>query len=193
MAKRNGQQGITLLELLTAIAVMAMIAVGLSSLFDTGGQVWRRIDLNGEFADHAVNRSELRSRLETMPVVSFDRPLEDIFRATTDGFSAQVERGNQSVWLTVTLGLTAANASDGVTNFILRSDLSTTKITYYGRKSVRDLPEWHDDWTNATLLPLLIKIETWQTDGTANPPLTIQPGKLTRQMEISLSSLVPPD
>jgi type II secretory pathway pseudopilin PulG len=193
MGQQRSTAGITLLELLLAIGIMAMIAVGLSTLFDTGGQVWRRVEANSSVADYAVNRNELRRHLEAMPVVTIDVPLDQIFISEDSGFAVQVNREGDPEWISVNASLPKLGFVRSQVNHTLRPDVSRIEFSFYGRKSVRDVPAWHDNWRSAAILPILIKIESWDTDGAANPPLTIQPGKRTRQMEISLSSLVPPN
>ncbi|MDX8355264.1 prepilin-type N-terminal cleavage/methylation domain-containing protein [Cognatiyoonia sp. IB215182] len=191
---RRQDAGITLLEVLLALAVMAMLGVGIGSLFETGSQVWQRIDANSEVADHAINRTELRSTLESMQVVGPDLPLSELIE-TDDGIAFAIEKDGISIWQRVRLSENALlwQVDSAPTSQILRPDLSRVTFSYYGRKTVRSEPDWHTNWDDATILPVLIKIESWQIGGQVNPPLTIQPAKLTRQMEISLSSLVPPD
>lgn len=192
MKRRSGDTGITLLELLISLSIMAMIAVGLSSLFDAGGRVWSRLDQETAFADDAVNRSNVRRQLENMPVVSADERLDRLFRQSTAGFVAQLVRQGEPLWLEVAMSETDLVARTPDSNAILRRNISRTEFSYYGRKTVDVAPDWYPDWQEATILPALVKIETWRADGVVNPPLTIQLAKQTRQMEISLSSLVPP-
>lgn len=188
---RSKTSGITLLEILLSLAVMAMIGVGIGSLFNTGGQIWRSIDSSQHLADHAIARQSLRSALENMPVVSHATSLDDIFLPHDSGFSFRPslsDSGNQVDWVEIEL----SNHQFRIGSAIAYSNLSRFQISYFGKKDVLDELEWFDDWIDATLLPRLIKIESWKHDGIANPPLSVQPAKITRQDSVSLSSLVPP-
>lgn len=191
--RRNPSSGITILEMLLSLAVMAMISIGIGSLFQTGNQVWLRVGSNDYVAGEAVARADLRRELENMTIVSPDTGLTTLFRATNEDFAFVA--ADEEVWTNVLFidgRLIIRNEATGTAETV-RRNLLQTSFTYFGRKTVREETRWHTNWNDATILPSLIKIETWQINGTANPPLSIQPGKLTRQIDISLSSLVPPD
>lgn len=190
--KRRSKIGATLLEILLSLAIMAMIALGIGSLFNTGGQVWHRVDTNASLPDQAIVRQQLRHDLEHMPYVSHDVLLSDIFEGHANGFvfwtsAREAEPGKRRTQV------------EFVDNQLLvgearaRIEVDRYRIRYFGGKEVRDTPQWHDDWEQASILPRLIKIESWQIGGEANAPLTVQPAAMTRQREISLSSLVPPN
>lgn len=191
MSARSTSSGVTLLEVLITLAIMGMIATALASLGTTGTQVWARIEARSGATELALARWDLRQGLESLPLVGPDLPLEDILVTGNETlqFRPRPEQDDISGWQVLDW------SSDRVTldgNRSLFGSVQSVQVSFYGRKTPRSASEWFDDWTGATLLPRLIKIETIDDDGLANPPLTIEIAKTARYSEISPSSLLPP-
>ncbi|RYG90068.1 hypothetical protein EU803_15765 [Loktanella sp. IMCC34160] len=188
-SKRSPVAGITLLELLLALAVMGMIGVALASSYSTTGQVWRRLGSGGAEVDQALARADLWAAVEAMPEVGPRLPIAEVFGAGTDGF-----------WMPDAEGaVTRIALQDGQLLMeaggllrALRGDVGQLRIAYYGRKTVRSPEGWSNDWDGGTILPRLILIETWDSAGIAHPPLALRPALRVRQSVISASSPLPP-
>ena len=188
---RSATAGITLLELLIALAMMAMIGVGLASVFQTTGQVWSRVNANSSSAEESLARLDFWKAIEGLPEVGPQTPLSEILGG--GGFSmwytAYPDEHRQELMLKD--GRLVLTSETGTR--VLKSDVAELRISYFGRKTVRSPEGWADDWTQATILPRLIRIEAWSNDGHAHPPMALRPALQQRQNEISASSPSPPD
>lgn len=183
--RRNGRAGVTLLEMLIALWVMAAAAVILSSSLGLTGRALQRVGSEAADVDALAARVVLRRWLEEMPVAA--RLTGDAagmeFGALIDVpplTAARVE--------TVRFGMDGsalrAVAGDGAVVAELSDDASLTVIRYFGEGV------WREEWT-AGSLPEAIRIE-YLDRGRIVPPLTVIPARRARQSEISLSSPVPP-
>lgn len=191
---RTRISGISLLEVLLSLAVFGMIGVAIAAMSSSGGQVWRRVEAGSDLPERATLRLRLREALESMPEVGPSLPLNEIFQSH-DALIAfrsnqKIDTGWTKIWLSE--GKLQVQYPNAISAQDLYPDVVKVSVSYFGRKSVRVEPTWHDDWSDAVLLPELIKVESTRSDGLANPPLTVSPAILTRQREISISSLVPP-
>jgi prepilin-type N-terminal cleavage/methylation domain-containing protein len=188
--KANPKAGVTLLEMLLALAIMSMIGVATAQLFSATGAFWRRAAGMDAISEAALTRRDLWESVERMPTIGPELPLPEIFETTAAGFRFRSEDG---IWQEVS----ASEGSIHVTNEEglerrLRDDISRVQITYFGSTAPRMAAGWTDDWSGAVRPPELIKIESWRSDGVAYPPITMQPAWHIRQSVISESSLVPP-
>ena len=175
MTRRNPRAGVTLLELLIALWVMAAAALILAS---TLGLVGR-----------ALARVVLRRWLEGMP---------ERARLTGDGagmtFGALIDEPPLSaaevtdVRIADEGGAVRAVAGDGALVAELAADGVLLGLRYYGSPGAGLAPVWREDWpATAEALPDLVRI-TYETEGRMAPPLTVIPARLARQSEMSLSS-----
>lgn len=202
LSSQKPDSGITLLEVLLAMVVFAMIGVSLSSMFATGGRIWSRVDRSQNTSIEATARFQLRDMLNKIPATSHELELSAIFEESQDGFRFRQggPEHNTNRWISITYSEDEAHLTMTVlfedeappTRLNLYSNLQSTAFSYFGSLSVRGDRQWRTGWQGATVLPRLIKIETVNLDETPNPPLIIEPAKFIRQSVISASSLVPP-
>jgi len=193
---RGADSGITLLEVLISLALMGFIAIGLSSIGRTGSQSWERLDATDNVNDQALARFRVRQQFEALPLVKPGLPIQEILQVQQSGDALILFWGQEEQWsidwsdAALTFGPNLAERNTWEQLYPVAAEIS---VTYFGIKSPRTPAQWYDDWIGATLIPQLIKFEVTDESGRAHPPLTIQPGKLERQSEISASSLFPPN
>lgn len=207
---RNRQSGVSQLEMLMALAVMGLIAIGVASAINFGRQVLDRSFLVSNAAEQALSRQILRKWAEEMPLRFGNETAAEFFELREGSFWFRSLPLESDFWLgeptRVALvlseengplviegnGLTWETKSARTETRILGRQVTDLHITVYGRKSEDADPKWHEDWNDPTFLPDLVRI-TWVEDGQIAPPLTLIPAKTARQRYMSLSSLVPPD
>ena len=191
--KRNPRAGVTLLELLIALWVMAAAAVILASTLGLAGRALARVGAEAADVQAITARVVLRRWLEGMPVGA--RIVGDAggmtFGALIDEPPLSAARVTE-VRLTGEGGAVLAVAGDGALVAELAATGMLVGVDYYGSPGPGVAPGWREDWpATAEALPELVRI-TYQTEGRVAPPLTIIPARLERQSEMSLSSPSPP-
>lgn len=205
MTSRNPRSGVTLLETLVGLLVMAMVAALLSSGFGSGARYLTRSQALSELVDHALARNDLRVWLEH----ALETP------APNDSRSILVGTSNELTFLTIpsggqfwsgratlvsltsaapdagAVGIASATMSEQEVLLRLAPVGSGLRFQYWGSSESEEPPRWHDTWTADAGLPTLVRID-FEGDGPLPAPIVIRPGKAWRQSEMSLSSLVPP-
>lgn len=204
MTTRNRSAGVTLLETLIGLLVMAMVAALLSAAFGTNLRLLHRSQLSSASVDQALARRDLRIWLEhalELPVPNDERQL--IFGSETElrflsippggqfwpGIATQVTLGPQAI--ATGTGTAADQGKEVAIKLALAPPETQIELAYWGRSATDQVPEWHDSWTPDQGLPNLIRV-TFTGEGPLPPPMVIRPAKAWRQSEMSLSSLVPP-
>lgn len=204
---RNRRAGVTLLETMIALAVMAMISVLLASGLGMVARVLNRsTDVTAD-VDQALNRLQLRGWIEHTASTPFPGFELTGFSGGETSFTFEALPGEGLFWpgspVVVTVNadeggkitVHAAGAADSTSP--LTQDLALSRpgtglrVSYYGRKGPDVPPDWQTNWP-ADLGPPQLVMLTAATDNPGFPPLTVRPGKALRQREMSLSSLVPP-
>jgi Tfp pilus assembly protein PilV len=208
MRGRDRRAGVTLLETLIALVVMAFISIGLASGLGMGARVMSR---SGDIAlevEEAMGRSELRRGLER----SIASPFPDQAGGGLEGGASEVTfygfpddalfwpgnsvrfvvRSTRDRGITVELtGLSAADKRETKRILVIASPEAKILITYWGRARPDHQPAWHDTWSADAGLPDLLKFAFGEASP-AIPPMVVRPGKFFSQSEMSLSSLLPP-
>lgn len=185
--RRKGRAGVTLLEMLIALWVMAAAAVILSSSLGLTGRALQRVGSESADVDALAARAVLRRWLEEMPVaarLSGDaRGME--FGALIDTpplTAARVE----AVRVMAEAGALRAVAGEGAVVAELSAEGELTGIRYLADGV------WREDWPAAMgRLPDALRID-YLDRGRVVPPLTVIPARRARQSEMSLSSPEPP-
>lgn len=185
--RRNPRAGVTLLEMLIALWVMAAAAVILSSSLGLTGRALARVGAEAADVDALAARAVLRRWLEEMPGAA--RLTGDAnamaFGALIDApplTAAQVEE----VRILRDGAALRAVAGGGAVTAELSPDGALVGIRYFGDGA------WRDDWPAAMgRLPDALRID-YIDRGRVVPPLTVIPARRARQSEMSLSSPVPP-
>lgn len=212
MSTRNKTLGISQLELLLSLALMAMLAVFIANAMNFTRQVTARASQNDPIVEEALARERLRSWVERIPLEFSGAVASERFSGTEHEMTFSSLAHDELFWAgalteftlkTVieevgpTLSLFAIGQSGPEAQptqhvFKIAIISSEPTIRYFGRLNTEETNRWHREWSDPVQLPLLVKLEWNAADGTPSPPLTLQPAKTARQRYMSLSSLVPP-
>lgn len=187
--KRNPKTGVTLLELLIALWVMAAAAMILASTLGLAGRALARVGAASQEIEAITARLTLRRWMEGMPLGArlSGNDLEMTFGALIDQpplTAAQVTEVRVSGFG----GAVRASTAEADVVADLAPDGVLLALRYYGSPSPGSLAEWHTDWpVNAERLPDLVQI-SYSSRERIVPTLTVIPARLARQSEMSLSS-----
>lgn len=205
MTRRNPRSGITLLETMIALLIMAMTASLLASAlgsglrsFDRGARITVQIET-------AIARHDVRLWLEhalPAPVPGDPRPifhgtasqLEFLAQPTAGSFrpgqAAHLILGHDGP-LAIAAGFGTDSDTPLQTSMRLAPEATTLRFSFWGQIALDQPPAWHDAWPAGQSLPEAVRITFSQTTPQI-APIVIRPGKAILQSEMSLSSLVPP-
>ncbi|TNC71351.1 hypothetical protein [Rubellimicrobium roseum] len=195
---RNPRAGVTLLELLLSLALMAAIGLGLASVLGLTGRASLRVTAAEATTDLLLTRHSLRDWIEAAPrTAAFEGGPEALrFEMLTDEppFSAAYPTtvslgrdGDGAVAIDV-----ASDYEDAVAQRLILSPAGSLRISYFGDPTgAAAAPAWHADWPALAGPPDLVRIEYDGPEGPL-PPLTAIPALEARQSEMSLSSPLPP-
>ncbi len=207
--KRNS--GVTQLELLISLTVMATIALLLANVLNFTRQSLERSETVSGGIDFFLVRQMLRNEVEMIDLRTHsERPSttfigepqwfrvnvmsRDVAQNKHKGLSVTLETSGQILGnsLFVDWHNFGPSAGSGEQSQILASNVTAFKISYFGQGTANDHLAWYDSWPADSGIPILIKLEWHAADGRPSPPITIQPGKIELQSSMSLSSLLPP-
>lgn len=191
MTRRNPRAGVTLLELLVALWVMAAAAMILASSLGLMGRALARVSGEATDVDRISARITLRRWLEEMPAgarlvgdggsVTFFTLIDTPPLTAADLVAVRVSGEDRAV-----------RAVAGAIVVEMAPQGQVTGIRYFGAPGPADRAEWRDNWPEtATALPDLIRLDYMDGDRVM-PPLTVLPARKARQSEMSLSSPAPP-
>lgn len=208
---RLRDRGITQLEILISLIVMAMIGVLLGSTLDFNRQTLSVAAHKSLKTDLYIRRVALRDWIEGIPTDYQGHEASDVFSGDNQSLTFRTSLQNSEngetgfAWVHLNVQGNQPNSnlvarvrfernSEGESNrtHLLAEQVSYLKLTYYGRPAPTQQNDWFDHWNDSENLPRLVKIE-WETrNGVPNPPIVALPAKTERQKIMSLSSLVPP-
>ncbi len=200
---RDPRAGLTLLETMIALLIMALMAVGISAMFGAGVRVLVRSGaVNGELKQ-SLARRDLRHWADHAMTVSAPDDPRPLLMGRPDGFDLLVLPPGGPFWggwatrLTLhpdsTLTAEGKNAQGEIRTLVLRlgPDSTSVSLRYWGKIQLYSPNSWSNVWPVASSLPDLIQIR-FHGSGQQPPPLTVRPARAIFQREMSLSSLLPP-
>lgn len=163
--------GVSLLELLVALAIMAMIGAALARSFGVGIRVWENSQVVQEQQEPLVLRTKLRDWLERATPPNSVTDYDMNFYGNSDGFSF-LTQGNIPYENSSALRVSITNTNNVMNMEItyldyggekIRTDtrqLSSVQGTFsYYIEDTNDA-RWVEEWVTENQLPALIKIET---------------------------------
>ncbi|WP_108813225.1 prepilin-type N-terminal cleavage/methylation domain-containing protein [Loktanella sp. Alg231-35] len=184
----HGRSGMTLMELLVALVLVAVIATGLASSTSLGIQVLDRTRNLEETSAEIALRLRLRHwlRTATSPATVTDHGTGIVGDATGIQFTtlAPAPFAPQSAALRMTVNISAQaiilrieelDDDGGVIathDRTLATGISGAEISYYSNEP--DAVGWRDHWDNPNRLPLLIRIIADEGSTPAWPEFTVR-------------------
>jgi hypothetical protein len=196
MTRRNPRAGLSLLELLIGLWVMAAAALILAAALGMTGRALSRIGEGAADISLLTDRNRLRHWIEAMPlgaVLSGDA-LEMTFATLIDEPPMDMATLTlvEVVQQEESIALRAGPAEGPSLTGLLAAKGRILAIRYYGSPDQTAAKAWSDSWTGrAGVLPDLVRID-YESGGAPAPPLSVIPALWARQSEISLSSPAPP-
>lgn len=199
----NRKAGLSYLELLIVLMLLAITATLIGGAFDFARQAKTRAIAYEAQETPIILRGLLRSWVENMsPVAS-----ENGFRGSATGFNFNFGGGlrakplAKSIAIHFSLSETNAalieiNGKDDPGAEVLQDTrifapaLLSPNLSYYGKKS-GEAPRWHETWEEPRL-PRLIRFQATRPNGSPMPPLVIRPAVAYHQSLISALFPSPP-
>lgn len=178
---RKSEAGFTLLELLVAITLMALLSVVLLGGLRFGARVWEESERHNTRGNEVRNaQMHLREKIEqawpyfdttdpTKPHVRFrgdSQSLEFLAPVPPDlapGGYAEVEvvtASKDGMLRLVMQSRPELAAAEGMQHReVLLDGLLELKISYFGADASSIAPAWHDEWQDQKRLPGLVRID----------------------------------
>ncbi|MEE9455327.1 MAG: prepilin-type N-terminal cleavage/methylation domain-containing protein [Paracoccaceae bacterium] len=180
----RSDSGLTLLELLVALAIMAIIAAGLAQTLGQGIRVWEASKTVQSRQEPIILRTHLRNWVEQAVAPNRLLPHDNSFSGNNMGFSfltlhrtpynALAAAQRIRVYATIDkLFVTIAyldDAGDQISNETRQLSDSTAIFSYFIRTS--EGGEWTPKWSDEPTLPDLIRIESLDPNW---PEFTVAP------------------
>jgi general secretion pathway protein J len=188
--------GYTLIEMLVSLIIVGFISALMLSGLNTGRRVWERADI-ANLAGETVSGAQmlLRERLEhAFPATRYDKiPTYADFTGNAEAvnfLSPPRDIHAPQGLMRYTLGLASngdlvlSSASDLAVDphapgeqLVLLHNVQQLDIAYFGVVPPDKAPNWHDQWGQRALLPLLIRIRVQfpPDDPRAWPELVVKP------------------
>lgn len=196
-------QGFTLLELIIAMMLLALISSLLYGTLSLSARSWDSGEAKAaQASDMRVAENFLRQSLTAQHPLRLHKALEQplYFKGASDSlayasvlpgragggiyyFRLAVTRVGDTAKLTLARLVPEAAATtlpgfDGAEFSVLADNISEVRFSYFGRDPDSNLamtPTWRDDWRDPNLLPLIIRIDVTTAKGAPWPSLLVDP------------------
>jgi len=204
MTNRARDAGFTLIELVVALALLALISGMLFGSLSMGARAWdggeaKAADVSSMRQAQAFLREQIEAELPLRVKKGAELPLmfagesNEIRYAAAlpprvqDGgayfFRLAVAKNGEKSQLILerTIPDPAATQNPEFTDAehsVLADGIAELKVSYYGRDANAadvDAPSWRDRWDDKQRLPLLMRIEVTPVKGARWPPLVVEP------------------
>jgi len=155
-----GERGLTLIELLVALALLSLIGLGLTSTIGTSKRVWEQSERYGVTLEEVNTRQLLKRVLENTFIEEMDKA-DDKFSGTQNTLDFKSTHTLSRFSPLNTLKVAIYNNADGLVLDINEINRADGKVTYHSRNlrskiaSVsyydHSLDQWLDNWQKAGL------------------------------------------
>lgn len=190
MTARFGRKsGLSLLELLVSLSMLALIGAGLAGAFELGTQIWSRTSALGEHRQEIELRRQLRRYMtQAMPpsrTAAIGRP----FSGSKDGLSFLTLAPTPFAPNASAMRLALSVQDDGLQlttemidedgaiigswSDVLVQEADQISLQYWS--SAAEPPGWQSEWTNTTQLPELIRISVSEGSKPSWPEFVVRP------------------
>lgn len=198
-ADRRAEAGFTLVELLVALTLFALLSVALFGSLRSGIGAWERGAAQSTRVDTSLSAQNFLRRTvadayprfltddPTRPQVDFEGTARSLsFLASVpialgsggrSRFVVLADRHGDRTDLVMTSKPELADREDPSSSIreTLLADVHSAELAYFGRARTDQGPEWHDSWIGASVLPQLVRIRVRFPTGDARlwPDLVI--------------------
>jgi len=183
------RSGLSLFELLIALALLALLTAGLAAALNIGTSLYSRTANIGALAEEIAMRSRLRRWLSAATPPAVLAPFPTAFGGNLSAFefitlvdtpfAPEAAALHVSVaFLGKSLTLTATTIGDdgeSLTRYehILARDIEQVEIAYFD--ALAEPPVWQDHWNDTTRLPDLVRITAAPGSTPEWPEFTVRP------------------
>lgn len=188
------RKGLSILELLVALSVLSLIALGLAGSLQLGTRVWDRALALGEHDTELVLRTRLRGWIAEAYPPRRKADFETIFEGRPDRLEfhtlAEIPSVPETHGLSVLLALEDSMLVMEVRYLdvegtvlkeeqrILTRNASSLRVRYFSGR--RDTETWADTWISRQNLPALVRISLDPGSTPAWPDMIVEPIYRTR-------------
>jgi general secretion pathway protein J len=192
---REDTAGFTLLELLVAIVLMALLTTILLAAFRfEARQLDRQATRLSQSAEVPVAYSFLKAHLaDARPLLPVNsRGTSIAFDGSSTGISflgTAPESAPQGGLYLFTINVVAAHlraswqrfegllpaADEGAGEAVLLDRVRRARVSYFGSSEPGANPQWHGEWRDLPYLPALVRLELDFVDGEQPPALVVAP------------------
>ncbi|MGB3317051.1 MAG: prepilin-type N-terminal cleavage/methylation domain-containing protein [Albidovulum sp.] len=185
----KGRSGLSLFEMLIALALLAFIAAGLSGSLGLSIRLLDRSRADPAVVESAALRARLRHWIANMAPQSLLTPFPNQFVGAGDHLTfttmSDTPFAPDAAALVVTIAetegtvtLSAASIDDGGTEIqvyqgVLARDVGKVSISYFAPDD--DPPAWLSEWPDSGQLPALVRIEIGEGSVPDWPEFTAHP------------------
>lgn len=191
---RHNEHGFTLVELLIAVSLLAMLSLVLFSGMHLGTQIWRRSEETTTEANRIrsvrISLSDLLDRIypefvspsPTSGYVKFDGNEHRLAFLAPDPFRPGALEyvslllsfmNGRSVFVQSSRPELGPSAMSKVT--VLLSHTRSLEFAYYGPDSTSGAPYWHSTWRQRSRLPQIVRVRLLMDDKGYWPDLSVAP------------------
>lgn len=179
------EAGFSLLEVLVALVILAIIGVAVSQTTSLTASVWRRTEGFPKQTEEALLRQHVRLWLETMKsprsLIGLksepegDQTQFQFITTTTPAIAPELTEARITLFSDVQEGrvLIEFVSRDGKAAYQERRDLIDAPLVLKYFDAIEG--SWRDEWTDKERLPGLISIEVGDRAATPWPPLIVAP------------------
>ena len=192
--KRQPTAGLSYIEMLVSLALLSLLTVLVSGVFDFGRRAWEQSDGLDQVTEAALLRSELRTWLEWADFLPTQSSLLDVvgdaggFRYAggvdhpqfplLDQLEIVIDIRGDEIFARYHASSSLQDVMPVSNNGTLATDLADIEIQYFGRRAQGEPPTWGENWDLSLGPPRLIAVEAMRRTGTPWPPLVIYPRRL---------------
>ncbi len=197
----SGEAGFTVVELLIAFTLVSLLSILIASALRFGFKAWERNTVHTAGIEEILSaQSLLRRRLgRAYPLFSAKDPVQRGHAefsgdarsisfwagapiALGAGYarftvSAPERDGHTDLILTVVPEFTSPHQASQTENTVLVRQISHVEWAFFGRRGTERQAAWHNEWTNETALPQLVRLRLVFPPGDVRtwPELVIAP------------------
>ncbi|MEP2784841.1 MAG: hypothetical protein ABJP33_20765 [Pseudoruegeria sp.] len=202
---RDGQLGMSLLEVLISLLLVSFIAVSLGYCLNITVQSLERTGKGLQFDDIIIGRESLHKAIGTYPKMELFGSSAAFFEGSENSFSwVGFHQGNNAAKgapIVFKLGILEQNGpimlsshylmdeTEFFSSEVLSRKEAAIRVQYLGNPNDITSDKWSSTWPKSYVSPKLVRISYSDSSGFFYPDLMLRPGQYYDQRYISASEL----